>query len=602
MRDAQRYLELVRSRGERSLELKRVYRNLQNKELFLMAYTKLYANEGALTPGTDPEDTVDGMSLQRIEAIIADLQAGTYQWKPVRRTYVPKRNGQQRPLGVTSWTAKLLQEVIRLILNAYYEPQFSDTSHGFRPGRGCHTALRDILDKWRGVKWFIEGDLEKCFDKIGHQELLSVIKRTIKDERLLKLLKGMLEAGYMEEWRYHQTYSGVPQGNVLSPLLANIFLNELDTYIETILIPQYTKGRQRRVNPAYNRLSQAIYKAKVRGEYDLYRKLVKERRTLPSKMTHDPQYRRLRYCRYADDILLGFMGPKAEAIEIKHKLSTYLASIGLTLSDEKTLITHATTERARFLGYDVYMAHGNSRLCNKRRSINGTPMLSVPPEVVKEWKARRMRKGKPYHRTELLNNSDYDIVLTYNLEFQGLANYYALAHDVAKKLYPVKWIYLQSLVKTLAAKHKQKATWVYKKYYHKLKNGLKAIVVTIEREDKAPLVTRFGAKPIHFDRNAILNDTILSSKPARNDLAKRLLANQCELCGSTQDIIVHHIRKLKDLKRRYAGRPDPPQWVVRMIEKRRKTLVVCTPCHQAIHAGTYDGSNLKQGLLESEVM
>ena len=592
MRKAQQYLELVRNRGERGLELKRVYRNLQNQELFLLAYAKLYANEGALTPGTDPADTVDGMSLKRIDTIITDLQAGTYQWKPVRRTYVPKRNGKQRPLGVNNWSDKLLQEVIRMVFTAYYESQFANTSHGFRPGKGCHTALRDILDGWKGTKWFIEGDLEKCFDNIEQLELLSVIQRNIKDKRLIKLLKEMLEAGYMENWRYHQTYSGVPQGNILSPVLANIFLNELDTYIETTLIPQYTKGKRRRANPEYNKLCQAIYKAKAQEDYDLYRKLIKERRTLPSKLTHDPQYRRLRYCRYADDMLLGFTGPKAEAIEIKEKISNFLTSINLTLSNEKTLITHATTGRARFLGYDIQMAHGDNRLCNKRRSINGTPILSVPPEVVIDWKARRIRKGKPYHRTELLNNSDYDIVLAYNLEFQGLANYYALAHDVSKKFYPLKWVYLQSLVKTLAAKHKRKATWVYKNYYRQLNNGIKAIVVKVEQEDKAPLITRFGAKPIRFDRGAILNDTILQSKPARNELVKRLLANRCELCDSTEDIIVHHIRKLKDLKQRYAGRPKPPQWVVSMIEKRRKTLVVCTPCHQAIHAGTYDGSKL----------
>jgi group II intron reverse transcriptase/maturase len=407
MRNTQRYLELVRSRGRRKLKLKRIYRNLQNRELFLLAYAKLYANDGALTPGVDPKDTVDAMSLKRIDAIIADLRTGTYHWKPTWRTYIPKPNGKRRPLGVSGWNDKLLQEVLRMIFNAYYEPQFSDSSHGFRPSRGCHTALRDILDTWKGTKWFIEGDIAACFDEIRHPELLAVIQRKVKDERLTKLLKEMLEAGYMEDWRYYQTYSGVPQGNVLSPILANIFLNELDTYIETTLIPQYTKGRRRRANPEYNKLSQAIYKAKALGDRERYQKLVKKRRTLPSKMPHDPQYRRLRYCRYADDILLGFTGPKAEALEIKQKIGSFLTSIGLTLSDQKTLITHATTERARFLGYDVYMAHGDSRLCNKRRSINGTPMLSIPPEVVKEWKTRRTRQGEPYHRTELLNNSDW---------------------------------------------------------------------------------------------------------------------------------------------------------------------------------------------------
>ena len=558
-----------------------------------MAYAKLYANDGALTPGVDPKDTVDAMSLKRIDAIIADLRTGTYHWKPTWRTYIPKPNGKRRPLGVSGWNDKLLQEVLRMIFNAYYEPQFSDTSHGFRPSRGCHTALRDILDTWKGTKWFIEGDIVACFDEIRHPELLAVIQRKVKDERLTKLLKEMLEAGYMEDWRYHQTYSGVPQGNVLSPILANIFLNELDTYIEMISHSTIHQRQEKTGQPGIQQTIPSDIQGEGQGDRERYQKLVKKRRTLPSKMPHDPQYRRLRYCRYADDILLGFTGPKAKALEIKQKIGSFLTSIGLTLSDEKTLITHATTDRARFLGYDVYMAHGDSRLCNKRRSINGTPMLSVPPEVVKEWKTRRTRQGKPYHRTELLNNSDYDIVLAYNLEFQGLANYYTLAHDVAKKMYPVKWMYLQSLVKTLAAKHKRKATWVYKRYYRKLDNGIKAIVVKVEREDKDPLITRFGAKPIRFDRNAIIKDPILQSRPARNELVRRLLADRCELCDSTEDINVHHIRKLKNLKRRYAGRSKPPQWVVRMIEKRRKTLVVCMQCHQNIHAGSYDGPKLK---------
>lgn len=595
MRNAQEYLKLVRNRGERRLELKRVYRHLQNRELFLLAYAKLYANDGALTPGIDPKDTVDEMSLKRIDTIIEALRRGNYKWKPVRRTYIPKQKGQQRPLGIANWNDKLVQEAIRMIFSAYYEPQFSETSHGFRPGRGCHTALRSIRHYWKGTKWFIEGDIEKCFDKIGHQELLTAIRRKIKDQRLIKLLKGMLKAGYMEDWHYQRTYSGVPQGNVISPLLTNIFLHELDTYIETTLIPEYTDGYRRRANPEYNRQCRAIYQAKAKQEHQRYHQLVKERRKLPSKDTHDPNYRRLRYCRYADDILLGFIGTKAEAVEIKQKIGTYLTSIGLTLSATKTLITHATKDRARFLGYDVYMAHGDSRLCRKRRSINGSPMFSVPSEIVRTWKRRYMRYGKPYHRTELLDNSDYDIVLAYNLEFQGLANYYTLAHDVAKKLYPVKWVYLQSLVKTLAAKHKRKATWVYRKYYHTLNNGRKAIIVTVPREGKTPLITRFGAKPIRFKKQSVIDDVKHQLLPTRNELTKRLLANQCELCDSTVNVNVHHIRKLKDLKRRYAGRTKPPEWVIRMSEKRRKTLVVCAKCHQAIHNGTYDGPKLTQG-------
>jgi group II intron reverse transcriptase/maturase len=323
MRDAQTYLETIRDRGERRLELRRVYRNLRNKELFLRAYAKLYANEGALTPGIDPTDTVDGMSLKRMDSIIADLKAGTYRWKPSRRRYIPKKNGKLRALGMPGWKDKLLQEVIRSVLSAYYEPQFSETSHGFRPGRGCHTALRSI-GTWRGTTWFIEGDIRGCFDEIEHEKLLGIISRDIKDQRLLKLLKGMLKAGYLEDWKYHQTYSGTPQGGTISPLLANIFLNELDKYVEEELIPHHTRGNHRHRNPEYERLTRAMIKAKKQGDIERYKALEKQRRELPSGDPNDPNYRRLRYCRYADDFLLGFIGPKSEALEIKRQLGEFL--------------------------------------------------------------------------------------------------------------------------------------------------------------------------------------------------------------------------------------------------------------------------------------
>lgn len=595
MQNAQTYLEIVRSRGERRLELSRVYRNLQNKGLFLSAYAKLYANEGALTPGIDPNDTVDGMSLKRIERIIEALNKGTYQWKPVRRTYIAKRNGKLRPLGSPSWSDKLLQEVIRMVLSAYYEPQFSAASHGFRPGQGCHTALQSILYTWNGVKWFIEGDIRGCFNEIDHDKLIEIIGRQIKDQRLLKLLRGMLKAGYLEDWKYHQTYSGTPQGGVLSPLLANILLNELDRYVEEELIPQYTKGERRQRNPVYDRLTQAMGKAKKQGDIEQYKVLRKQRRRLPSGNPSDPNYRRLRYVRYADDILLGLIGPKSEALEIKRKIGAYLATLGLAMSEEKTLITHATTGRARFLGYDIHIAKDDNHMSSgavKSRSINGLPMLSVPQEVATEWKMRYTRNGKSRHRQELVDHSDYGIVMTYNLEFQGVVNYYTLAYDVSTKLYPVKWNYMQSLVKTLAAKHKQRAAWVYRRYYQTSTQGVKAIVVEVPREGRKPLIARFGAKPIRFNKRAVVRDTKVQLWTKRSDVVTRLLANQCELCGSTQDVQVHHVRKLKDLKRRYKGRAIPPAWVVKMVTLRRKTLMTCAKCHKAIHAGTYDGPKL----------
>jgi hypothetical protein len=257
-------------------------------------------------------------------------------------------------------------------------------------------------------------------------------------------------------------------------------------------------------------------KAKDARDLEQYSQLQKQRRQIPSKHPHDPNYRRLKFCRYADDWLLGFTGPKTEAIEIKEKVKQFLHSIELTLSEDKTLITQAVEDRARFLGYEIHVARNNNRITQyqptglakrKARSANGRIMLSVPREVTSQYKRRCSQNGKSFHRTALLNNSDYEIVMTYNMEFQGLVNYYILAQNVAKRLYPVRYAYLQSLVKTLAAKHKKNIFWVYRNFYHRLDNGKKAIKVTILREQpKAPLMATFGAKPICYAKRIAITD------------------------------------------------------------------------------------------------
>jgi group II intron reverse transcriptase/maturase len=340
--EAQQYLDVVRKRGKAEAGLKRVYENIcKHKGLFVIAYGRLYANTGALTPGIDANDTIDGMSLKKIERTIEKLKDEKYRWKPTRRTYIPEKSGKKRPLGIPGWEDKLVQEVLRMVLEAYYEPQFSEHSHGFRPEKGCHTALSDVYYTWRGVKWFIEGDIKGCFDNIDHGTLLEVMRRQIKDSRLLRLIKGMLNAGYMEDWQYHQTYSGTPQGGVISPLMANILLNEFDTYVEGELIPKHAKGdkSKRKWNPVYQKLNQRAVRAKRRGDVESYQEAVKERRNVP--VFKDDGCTWLKYVRYADDFLLGFAGNKEEAVEIKEAIGTYLKSLKLEMSDEKTLITHS---------------------------------------------------------------------------------------------------------------------------------------------------------------------------------------------------------------------------------------------------------------------
>ena len=599
MRTTQNILEIIHHRGSKKLPLERVYRLLYNKELYLTAYGKLYANKGALTKGMDANDTVQGMSLKRIETIINKLKLGKYQWQPVRRVYIPKKKGENRPIGILTWSDKLLQEVIRILLEAYYEPQFSPLSHGYRPQKGCHTALQEI-SKWHATKWFIEADLEKCFDTIDHNVLLSIIGQNINDHRLLKLLRDYLRAGYCEQWQYHDTYSGTPQGSGLSPLMSNIILNEFDQYMEQELIPRYTKGDIKRENPEYRRITGAIGYAKKKGQVQRYRRLCQQRRQMPSKDTHDPNFRRLRYVRYADDVVLGFIGPRSEAITIKQEIAHFLQSVKLRLSQEKTLITHANTEKARFLGYEIYIAQDNNQYTRHRspgqprkRAINGSPIFNIPSDVIKMWCKRHTQKGTICHRPALIHCSDFEITKTYGMELQGLVNYYRFAHNVSR-LYKVKYYMMTSLVKTIACKHKQTVTWVHRKYNKLSKDGMRAIIVEIQNPhnpDK-PLVAQFGNKPIRQNRTLPLPDSLNHLHHGRNELVRRLLADTCELCGSQEEIQIHHVRKLKDIRHKYKGKAEPPNWVKFMMTRHRKTVVVCLPCHAAIHAGKYDGQRV----------
>ena len=399
MQDAETVLAVLRERGRKGLPCNELYRQMFNMSLYLLAYGNIYSNQGAMTPGASCE-TADGMSEAKIEEIIGQMRSERYRFAPVRRVYIPKKNGKLRPLGLPSWSDKLVSEVVRLLLEAYYEPQFSDRSHGFRKGRGCHTALRDVQNTWTGTVWFVEGDISDCFGKIDHEILLKILAEKIHDNRFLRLIRNMLKAGYMEDWEYHDTLSGTPQGGVVSPLLSNIYLDKLDKYIERELIPQHTRGTRRKVSPQYRELAVRRRAARQDGDREQARELKKQMRALPYGDPMDPGYRRLFYIRYADDHLLGFIGPKAEAEEIKMKLAAFLrATLALELNAAKTLVTHARTGMARFLGYQIAVQHSSTKITNGRRSVNGRIALRVPRDAVTAQCARYRRRGKPWHRS-----------------------------------------------------------------------------------------------------------------------------------------------------------------------------------------------------------
>jgi hypothetical protein len=420
---------------------------------------------------------------------------------------------------------------------------------------------------------------------LDHEIVAGILAEKIHDQRFLRLIRHMLKAGYLEDWEYHDTLSGVPQGGVVSPVLSSIYLNKLDEFVERELIPRYTRGASRARNPEYMRIRARRGNARRRGDRAAARDLTRQTRTLPSIDPMDPGYRRLRYLRYADDHILGFTGPKAEAEQIKAELTRFLReTLRLELNQDKTLVPHARSQPARFLGYHIIVQHCDTRITYGRRSANGRIALRVPPDVIKAKTAPYRRQGKPWHRPGLQNLDDYDIVRIYGAEYRGITGYYLLAQD-AWRLGTLCWYAQTSMLKTLAAKHKSSVAKMAARYKAKVITGhgpRTCFEAGRHREGRADLVARFGGIPLRQDRRAVIRDPA----PARighprKELIHRLLKRACELCDHGTTVAVHQVAALSQL-----GRPGPgqPAWAILMARMRRKTLIVCADCHAWIHA------------------
>jgi len=586
MRTAETILNIIQDRGKRRLPLDDVYRQLYNPDMYLRSYTKLYKNDGAMTPGTTGE-TVDGMSLEKIDRVIGAIRCEQWKWPPVRRIYIEKPKGGKRPLGMPDWSPKVVQDIIRSILEAYYEPQFSDRSHGFRPKKGCQTALTEIYNIWKGTKWFIEGDIKGCFDNIDHYTLMNILRENIHDNRFLRLIEGSLKAGYCEDWKYHPSLSGSPQGGIVSPILSNIYMDRLDKFVENTLIPEHTQSERREEHPIYGQLNNQLATARRQGNLERIKALWREMKRYPSQNPDDPGYRRLRYVRYADDFLLGFAGPLVEAHQIKERISTFLATeLKLTLSAEKTLITHAQTGRARFLGYEIGIMECPTKLDRTRgtRTVNGKVGMYIPKDVIQAKRKRYLRDGEPIHRTELINDSKYDIIYRYQGEYRGLVHYYGMAQNLAELGY-IRWTMETSLLKTLACKNQTSVMKETKRLQSTIETPegpRKCLKLVIQREKKNPLVAIFGGLPLKRRKNPPIEDrVILPYARITSEIVERLLNDTCEVCGSKENVEMHHVRHLKDLNKK--GKREMPLWMKIMISRKRKSIPLCRRCHDDIH-------------------
>lgn len=591
-------------------QFKRLYRNLYNPEFYYIAYEKLSKNNGALTKGTDSR-TINNMSLERIDKLIETIRNHTYTPVPVKRVLIPKKNGKLRPLGIPSFEDKMVQEVIRMIIEAIYEPNFKDCSHGFRPMRNCHTALNEIV-MWNGTKWFVEGDIKGCFDNIDHHILINALRERIKDEYFIALIWKFLRAGYMQDWTYHKTYSGTPQGGIISPLLANVYLNKFDEYMLKY-IEEFNQGKTRKRNKEYKKIEFQIKKIKgfintgygklenklgknhelnddeIKMLQGQLKELYKKQKTIPSLDDFDPNYRRMTYVRYADDFLIGVAGSKNDCKKIKEDITIFMANeLKLELSAEKTLITNSS-DMVRFLGYDITVNRTQIAKKNSKgivtRTLNGKPSLYVPTEVwqrkLQEYKAIKIeyQNGKevwkPYPRTGLMNYDEVEIINRYNAEIRGLYNYYRLALNstVLQKFHNIMKF---SFIKTLAQKNRTTSSKTVKS--HKFNKDL---VVKYSKKGKPAYIyfynEGFRRQP-KVDKKYLVSDelpNVMKYTPlqGRTSLVSRLKAKVCEYCGAENvKLQMHHIKAVKDLK----GKTDFER---NMIARRRKQIALCTDCH-----------------------
>ena len=599
MRSPERVLNSLNEHSkDSSYKFERLYRLLFNEELFYVAYQKIASNGGSTTKGSDGR-SIDEMSLARIETLIASLKDESYQPHPSRRVHIPKKNGKTRPLGIPAFEDKLVQEVVRMILEAIYEGHFETTSHGFRPKRSCHTALLHIQKTFSGAKWFIEGDIKGFFDNIDHDVLVGILRERISDDRFIRLIRKFLKAGYVEDWTFHNTYSGMPQGGIVSPILANIYLDKLDKYVKEY-IQHFDMGTKRRPGKESNDLAnerkrtvRKLKKIKDGAEKAALvarlKAIEQERAAFPSGDEMDGSYRRLKYIRYADDFILGVIGSKEDAQRIKEDIKSFLsASLALELSEEKTLITH-TGKSAKFLGYEITVTRDN----HQRRDVRGclrrtygkrvrlNVSMATLRDKLLEYGAMeiKLRNGKevwkPKCRSGLIFNDDLEILDRYNRETVGFCNYYLIANNCVV-LHNFRYIMEYSMYKTFAGKYRSTVRKINKKYrLNKL--------FTVKYEQKGVIKSRTFYKTSFKRRTTAFNgscdiEPYSIADVSRTNLTDRLKAEKCELCGATGKLIMHHVRNLKDLK-------GKESWKRLMSARKRKTIALCPSCHRLRHLG-----------------
>nr|YP_010448260.1 hypothetical protein NRL16_pgp029 [Symbiochloris sp. SG-2018]UTQ75741.1 hypothetical protein [Symbiochloris sp. SG-2018] len=580
---------------------KDLYRLFFKQELYIIAFNKLKNNVGALTPATEFE-TLDGFSYTRVSKIIGSLRDESFQPKLYRLKQIPKPNGTKRPIVIQGPTEKLIQEIIRMILNAVFDDSFDSNSHGFRIGKGCHTALNYVRTNFDGVSYIIKSDIKNCFGRINHKILIRILRERISDERFIRLINKFLKAGYLCETTNKKVFPkvGTPQGSIISPILCNIYLDKLDKFINLrISQNQILKNKKHnnpkvaslktkitRIKKQLNKIENAIQKPAALLQRH---KLLKELKITQLKLLKIPLTIRnkihIYYVRYADDWIIGINGPKTLAKRLESEMHEFLANeLQFTLSEEKTQINEIRKTPTLFLGYELRLQKRSKILklmhpISKIHFLKGTTGHKIKLHLPKQLVLKRLykkgfctEKGFPVSYKKLTSFDDYTILLQFNSVRSGLINYYCLC-DNSHAFHQIDYILRYSLAKTLAHKHKTTCHQIFKKY------GRTLTVQKVNVQGKIVKTSMPTFKSFKPKSKEMTTRDLFQVYSCR--LTNFVLNDPCVICGSYKNIQSHHIKHVKKSK----------NFNFDSLLKR-KQIPVCVKCHNNIHKGRYNGKKL----------
>ena len=574
----------------------KLWKNLISVEWLAQGWGAIRRNKGSRTAGVD-KMTDEQIDLELIRKLSDKLKNGTYRPKPVRRVLIPKANGKTRPLGIPTLEDRIVQQALKMLLEPVFEADFLRCSHGFRQGLSCHTALRNVAAHYSNSSWIIEGDIKGCFDNIPHGKLIEQIGRRVADEKILQLCWLFLKAGYLEDWSYHRTYSGTPQGGIISPLFANIHLHQLDEFLEKELsanILQTKKESNARRAPEYRKVDNKItsLRAKLKAEGELDRqslmqeiqKLEKQRKEMPCFSKDKRHPGKMWYTRYADDFVILVAGDKPETEAIKERVKAKLAEIGLTLSDEKTKLTH-WSDAVIFLGYRI---KGKQRA----KGVGLRAVLSIPREKQQQVIERIQTVCGYYQIPEI------DVMTQVGAMFRGWCNYYKYANSPQRVFSKIGSLTWWAYAHYNARKHKSSIKQMLER---ETKAGRYAAVEQNGRTRKT-FLRMVGKRTVKLDLfpprtgqiRAIGNRQkwevdlqpvrLLNWASGRSLMTKTIAIERakgvCERCKEKPVSQVHHTRPMRG--KSFLARVQSDH------DQQETAIALCKKCHLEVHQGSFN--------------